>query len=197
MSVTITAEEANIPFPHDIDSALSDVLVDWGASLGTSHPTTTGTFSGTAANSWPTLFGTALSGTSYSYGDGVDYQFVVEGDLYYYFNETYTPSGLSPTPEQHTVFGYATSLSLYTDADADGVADDLWLTIDFSGVDLLDGALSEGHAGELHQVIAGLQEGDPTALLAALDARGIDGSDSIANLIGTSLAAESELLLAA
>ncbi|MFT4053738.1 MAG: heme acquisition protein HasA [Novosphingobium sp.] len=195
MSVTFTADEDNLPLGYVLSDSLSDVLNEWTSYFTGSHTNITGTFSGTADNSWPTLFGTPISGSSYSFGSDADgFKFVATGDLYYYFNATYTPASPTP-PDTHTLFGTLDSIALYTDADNDGLADDLFLTIDFSTG--ITGALADGHDNAIHEAIYGLMEGDATELLTLLGEQGIDVTDSLAELTGSSLAAESELLLAA
>lgn len=197
MSVTITYDESNFPGTYDEDDRLCDILEYWGGLFTGSHPDITGEFSGTADNSWPSLFGTPISGSAYTYGSDADgYKFVAEGDLYYYFNGSVTP--VSPTPpDDHTLFGEITKISLYTDSDNDGQADDLFLTFDFSGDCVIEGDVQDGHANDVHQVIDDLMSGDVDALMDALEDCGIDPCDTVADLTGESLAAESELLLAA
>lgn len=196
MTVTFTdADAGNLNLTVDSSYSLSDILNDWTSYFTGSHTNIPGTFAGTAASSWYTYYGAALSGTSYTYGSDADgYKFVATGDLYYYFNSTVTPASPA-SPDDHTLFGELDSISLYTDADGDGAADDLFLTINFDTP--ITSAITEGQDGDIFQIIYGLMQGDATELLAELTAQGVDVSDSFADLTGSSLLAESELLLAA
>lgn len=196
MTVTFTdAAAGNLPDTVSSSDSLSDILNEWASAFTGSHTNITGTFGGTADNSWYSYFGVPLSGETYSYGSDADgYKFVATGDLYYYFNSTVTPASPA-SPDDHTVFGELDSISLYADADGDNLADDLFLTINFDTP--ITSAITEGQDGEVFQIIWGLMNGDATELLSELTAQSVDVSDSFADLTGSSALAESELLLAA
>ena len=196
MTVTFTdADAGNLYLTVDSSDSLSDILTDWTTYFTGSHTNIPGSFSGTADNSWYTYYGAALSGSTYTYGSDADgYKFVAEGDFYYYFNSTVTPASPA-SPDNHTLFGELDSISLYTDADGDGSADDLFLTINFDTA--ITSAITEGQDGDVFEIIYGLMQGDASALLAELTAQGVDVSDSFADLTGSSSSSASELLLAA
>lgn len=196
MSVTFTdADAGNLPFGFTSTDSLSDILTSWDDLFTGSHTNITGTFAGTADNSWYSFFGVPLSGETYTYGSDADgYKFVATGDLYYYFSAAVTPASPA-SPDDHTLFGELDSVSLYTDADGDGAADDLFLTINFDAA--VTGAITEGQDNDVFQIIHALMEGDVSELLSELTSQGIDITDSFADLTGSSALGESELLLAA
>ena len=195
--VTFTANENNLPGTHDLDSQLDAVLSTWTGLYTGSHPDNVGFFSNPGGVSNPS-WNDSFSGTSYTYGsDAEGYKFVVTGDLYYYFSQAVTPT--TPAgPDAHTLFGTANTLELFYDSDNDGAADDLFLTLDFTGDGGLVGDLYDGHDNPLHVAIYGLMQGDPAGLESVLGTEfGVDVTDTLAELTGSSLLAESELLLAA
>jgi hypothetical protein len=180
-----------------LNDQLDVVLSDWTSLYTGSHPDNVGFFSNPSGVSNP-AWNDAFSGTSYTYGsDAEGYKFVVTGDLYYYFSQAVTPT--TPAgPDAHTLFGTANTLNLYTDSDADGLADDLFLSLDFTGDGGLVGDLSDGHDNPLHVAIYGLMQGNSAGLESVLGTEfGVDVTDTLAELTGSALLAESELLLAA
>lgn len=201
MSVSlILGDDDNFPVVNNVQlttaASLEEVLNAWeNPAMAGSHPDTTGEFSGTADNSWPSLI-PGLSGDTYTYGnDTLGYAFEVTGDLYYYFNSFITPGGAGQTSDTHVVFGEIETITISTStADIDGTS---LFTFDFTG-DEIASALSEGDDGDVFEIIYGLMNGSTDALQTVLSTDyGVDLTDSVADLVAASPLAESELLLAA
>lgn len=195
MTTFTAGPAANFPGATSVNDTLEDVLLEFeDAGMAGSHPDTTGSFAGSPANAWTP----GLAGSSYTYGNAtLDYGFQVTGDLYYYFNSVVTPGGAGSGAPDHTLFGRIDEITLYTDSDNDGQFDDNpFLTIDFDSTPI-NGSLAAGN--DVHNVVWNLMQGSTSGLEAELIERGIDLTDTVADLVAGSpwALAESELLLAA
>lgn len=198
MTATISFyDEDEFPGGLDASDTLRDVLYEWQDSgLSGSHPTNTGGFYG----------GTTFSGTSYSYvNSSGSYSFQVTGDLHYYFAGVSQPPVSGAT--NHTLYGEIDTITIGAGLDGSGNVTTPIFTFTFD--DPLEGDLLDGRTNVVHDVIWGLMNGSvsgatdslgtisPGGLIAALEDNGLDVDLSVADLTGSSLLAESELLLAA
>lgn len=161
---------------------ISDYLADWAGYFGDADHREGQVQEGVNTGGF---YPGSLSGTQYALtSPNSDAGFLAEGSLNY---------SLFSSPA-HTLYGNLNELSLGSRLEATGSGfafESGYEEVSFGGLGI-SSALSEGHAGDVHQIIYNLMGGNPSALEGALNSLlsgyGVDTDDTF-DVVAAALAA--------